>query len=170
MPSARQGCRASCILAIPDPMSLFLCLLCKSCHQSHRNAGRNMIHLVPSHLHSFQLLAFALNHSPSWRERHVPFPLSSIGSLYCLGCSRRRAGLTAFGTNTQSRPGSRMNRTPENHHHLSLGSLLLSASLVTRPTQFVSKSISHHIICHSVPNPPVATFACNKDLIVSLPL
>lgn len=132
-------------------MSLFLCLLCKSSHQSHRNAGRNMIHLVPSHSHSFQLLAFGLNQSPSRRERHVPLPVSSIGSLYCLSCSRRRAGLTAFDTDTQSRPGSRMNRTPGYPDHLSLSTLLFSASLVTRPTQFVSESISHHI-CHSFPN------------------
>jgi hypothetical protein len=91
-----------------------------------------MRHHIPRHLHSCQGQAFALNRFQSLPERHFPSPVSSIGSSYCLSCSRQRAGLIAFGTVTQSRPDPRMNRTPEHPTRLSLSRLLQSASLVTR--------------------------------------
>lgn len=98
------------------------------------------------------------------RKQDDPFPVSSVRSCNCLSCSRRRAGLTAFDTETQSRPGARMNRTPEQPDRLSLSRPLLSASLVPRPPKIVSGSISHRI-CGTFLSLLVAKSACNKGTL-----
>ena len=118
-----------------------------------------------THCH-FQDLAFALNQTCLQLEERLLFPVSSTTSCYCLSCRRQRAGLTASDTDTHSPPDSRMNRSSKHPDRLSLGRLLLSASLVTRPTQIVSSSASSRIPNHP-PRVRVATFACNKD---SLPV
>ena len=116
-----------------------------------------------THCH-FQDLAFALNQSCLLPERRFSFPVSSTGSCYCLSCSRRRAGLIVFHTDTQSSPDPRMNRRPEYTARLSLGRLLVLTSLVTRLTQLVFESTFRHNSI-DLSSPFVATFACNKDTL-----
>lgn len=55
-----------------------------------------------------------------------------------------------------------MNRTSKHPDRLSLRRLLLSASLVTRPTQTVSSPASSHI-SNILSRALVATFVCNKN-------
>jgi hypothetical protein len=65
-------------------------------------------------------------------------------------------------TDTQSPPDSRMNRSSEDPDRLSLRWLLLSAPLVTSPTQVVSNPASSHI-SHRPSRTLVATFSWDKD-------
>lgn len=110
----------------------------------------------------FKQLACALNHSCLQLERRCFFPVSSITICYCLSYLRRRAGLAVSDTDTQILPDSRMNPSSKHPARLSLGRLLLSASLVTRVIRIVSRSATSHI-SNSQSRTLVATFACNKD-------
>jgi len=116
-----------------------------------------------THCH-FQDLASALNQFCLQLKHRLFYPVSSRSSCYCLSYRRLRAGLTVWDTDTQSPSDSRMNRTSKHPDRLSLGRLLLSSSLVTRPTQIVPNSASSHIS-----NCPygtlVAIFACDKGLL-----
>jgi hypothetical protein len=75
-------------------------------------------------------------------ERRFLFPVSSKISCCCLSCHRRRAGLAVSDTDTQSPPDSRMNPSSKHPARLSLGRLLLSTSLVTRPNQATARLAS----------------------------
>jgi hypothetical protein len=114
-----------------------------------------------THCH-FQVLVFALNQSCLRLEERQLFPVSSTTYCYCLSCRRQRAAPIVSNTDTQRPPDSRMNRSSKHPDRLSLGRLLLSASLVTSPTQFVSNLASSHTSNHPSKT-RVATFACNKD-------
>lgn len=110
----------------------------------------------------FQALAFALSQSCLQLEECSFLPVSSTRSCCCLSYRRRAAGLAFSDTDTQNPPDSRMNRSSKHPDRLSLGSLRLSASLVTRPTQIVSNSASSHILNHPSET-CVATFACSSN-------
>jgi hypothetical protein len=69
-----------------------------------------------------------------------------------------------FDTETQSRPDSRMNRTPEHPDRLSPSRPFLLASLVTRPPKIVSEATSYHIY-GTVLTLPIETSACNQGLL-----
>jgi hypothetical protein len=92
-------------------------------------------------------------------------PKPSIGGCRNLHCDRRQARPTVEETDTQSPPDSRMNRPSEHFHRLSLGSLLSSISLVTRPAR-----ATFHYLVLSLYASAYCDNCMYQDLFVSLRL